>query len=240
MATFTIKLKDALDIEPDIGLGSYPIFDESYRPELNKKIIDHFWNQEIGQETIEMFKFALMRKMNEIMPLYNQHYEASQLKFDPFKTIEIKNISNSTGTATGSGRSEANSTGHSENASNSAAQSRAVSSDTPQTRLAGDEDYASASQDNVSETAANGTADDNQQSVTDDTSSTEQSGTVDSETTGYQGSYAQTLMQLRQSFVNVDMMVISELESLFMLLWSNGDEFSERQFPYYGYYRFPF
>lgn len=82
-ATFTIELSQLVWEGFNIGLDDYPIFDEKYRAGLNKKIIDHYMYREIGAETPQLFKFFLNRKMNEIMPYYNQLYESAVLKYDP-------------------------------------------------------------------------------------------------------------------------------------------------------------
>jgi hypothetical protein len=55
-------------------------------------------------------------------------------------------------------------------------------------------------------------------------------------TTGFQGNAALMLLQYRQSLVNVDMMIIEELQNLFMLVWDNGDAFTGNGYGYYGYY----
>lgn len=73
----------------------YPIFDESYKPELETKIINHFYTQEIGQETVGLFKQRLKTKMREIMPYYNQLYMSERLKFDPFKNADYIDLHNS-------------------------------------------------------------------------------------------------------------------------------------------------
>ena len=226
MATFTMTLKEVLDTEPDIGLDVYPIFDEAYREGLNSKIINHFWNREIGQETVSMFIFALRRKMNEIMPLYNQRYLSTQLEFDPLSTVDIRTVSTGTGSQTSNGQSSTEST--------SDAKSRAVAQELPQSTLADDGDYATNAQDNVSNTTATGTADESS------TVGTENTG--ESSTKGYQGAAALLLMQYRQSLINVDMEIINELESLFMLVWDNGDSFTQEGafgYGYFGYGRYP-
>lgn len=74
---------------------SYPIFDEAYKPELETKIINHFYTQEIGQETVGLFKQRLKTKMREIMPYYNQLYMSERLKFDPFKNADYVDLHNS-------------------------------------------------------------------------------------------------------------------------------------------------
>jgi hypothetical protein len=77
MSTFTITLGEVVESARPVfdPTNKYPIFDETYRQGLETKIINHYWLYEIGQETIEIFQFAMNRKMWEIMPYYNQLYE---------------------------------------------------------------------------------------------------------------------------------------------------------------------
>lgn len=82
-AQYTIVLKTLLDNGYDLGLDKYPIFDENYRVTLNTKIINHYLTREIAWETAGLFKFHLNSVMAEIMPLYNQYYEAGLLEIDP-------------------------------------------------------------------------------------------------------------------------------------------------------------
>lgn len=65
-------------------IGPYEIFDENYREYLNRKIIRHYYFWESGFETFARFCYELNRKMNEIMPYYNQLYESELLNIDPF------------------------------------------------------------------------------------------------------------------------------------------------------------
>ena len=225
MATYTMELWEVRELDPTIESGilaDYPIFDETHRPVLNKKILDHFHNREIGQETISMFRLALARKLNEIMPLYNQQYEISAIKFNQLETIRINNTNVSNGvTAT---------TSESENDSTAKAKSRAVNQELPQTMLSANGDYATSAGDNISETVASANAN--------DTSTVNQDGTQDSETTGFQGNAALMILQYRQSLVNVDMMIIDELQTLFMLIWGNGDSFTGHGNSLYNPYGF--
>lgn len=219
MATFTMTFKDALETEPEIEtviLTGYPLFDESHRGELNRKIRNHFWNQEIGQETVSMFRLALFRKLDEIMPVMNQQYEISAIKFNQLETVRITNEQVTANNTTSAGNSTSDTT--------SDAKSRAVAQQLPQTLLSGNGDYATSAQDNISDTAAKGESTEN--------STVEQQGTGNNTTSGFQGNPAMMLLQYRQSLVNVDMMIIEELKELFMLIWSNGDEFTERNYLY--------
>lgn len=230
-AVFTMLLREAIGYDgrdpepsagkPGIGLDTYPIFDEAYRAGLNAKIIDHYWNREIGQETISLFRFALRRKMNEIMPLYNQHYKLSLIQdgVDLLSTMSIRTIASAdlSGTAEADGSSTSGST----------SSGRTVSSDTPQTMLSGSEDYASAAADSNTATSGEGTS--TEKRTTTDHSASE------STTSGYQGHTAQLIYAARAALVNVDMLVIEELEGLFMQLWSNGDDFTGRAGTYNNY-----
>jgi hypothetical protein len=204
MGTFTFSLDEIEQIGEPIfydDATKYPIFDEAYRAGLNAKIIDHYRMYEIGQETIGQFRFALNRKMREIMPYYNQMYESTQTTLDPFKTMDY----------TDSGSSDSTSTGTSESTTDSA--SRAVASEMPQVHLSPNEDYATSANDVIGNATTNGTT------------NTGTNGTVDRHVTGSQGHQATLMMQYRKSLLNIDMNVISELESLFMQVWDNGDEF---------------
>lgn len=224
MATFTTVFKDVLENDPTIKteiLAQYTIFDENHRDVLNEKIINHFWNQEIGQETVSMFRLALARKLNEIMPLYNEHYRISAVAFDQLETVRITNHNTTTATTTSTGGSTSEST--------SGAKSRAVAQELPQTLLSGTGDYATSAQDNISDTTG--------AAATTENATQNQGGTGDNTTTGFQGNAALMLLQQRQALVNVDMMIIDELQTLFMLIWSNGDEFTPKRSGYfYGYF----
>ena len=66
-----------------LGLNEYPIFDETYRARLNRKIVEHFWFREIGYETAAQFAWYLRRTMNEVMPYFNQLYLSEGVITDP-------------------------------------------------------------------------------------------------------------------------------------------------------------
>lgn len=89
MSNYTVLLCDLINSGFDIGLKDYPIFDETYRATLNKKIIDHYYTREIGAETPALFKLWLNRKMNEIMPYYNKVYQTELIEFDPLITNKV-------------------------------------------------------------------------------------------------------------------------------------------------------
>lgn len=70
----------------------YPIFDPAYKPELEEKILHHFYLREIGAETYGQFKLFLSQRMREIMPLYNHMYNAQLmlLDIDPLSDVDYE------------------------------------------------------------------------------------------------------------------------------------------------------
>ena len=66
---------------------NFDIYDESYRPVLEKKILRHFYTREIGYETVGLWKLHLNNKLNEIMPYYNKLYESAALDFNPLNDV---------------------------------------------------------------------------------------------------------------------------------------------------------
>jgi len=252
MPTFTVPLFDAIKYtggtveivsgirrltNPNcIGLGQYPIYDLNYRNTLNGKIVDHYWNREIGLESVDMFVGKMRIKMNEIMPYFNEMYRSTQLTFDPLKTIDMQTV------ATGSASSEreasvdnsstANSTTIGENSAKSL--SRNVNSTFPQMMLSGSGDYADSGADATAstESASEGTESATTAQESAERGSEDALSESDSRTSGYQGLPSDMLMRYRDSIVNVDLMVINELQDLFMGIWDSSDSYSNSVWTY--------
>lgn len=74
--------------DEEIGLGAYPIYEESHRESLNKKIRNHYAFHEIGFETPKMFALRLESKMNMIMPYFNELFKTTIDSFNPFLTMD--------------------------------------------------------------------------------------------------------------------------------------------------------
>lgn len=74
---------------PKIFNFPFPVFDEAYRLPLEIKILRHYFMREIGFETIGEFKYYLSRKLNEIMPYYNQLYRSELLEFNPLHDVDL-------------------------------------------------------------------------------------------------------------------------------------------------------
>lgn len=245
MSKYTTELRYLLDMGYDLGLSMYPIFDEKYRSALNAKIIDHFYYREIGQETPGMFKRYLQRKLNEVMPLYNQLYRSQLLTFNPLYDSELnetyrKNTTgskNTTGTTKGTAAGAVASTGSSDTNTSDTTSSTGISvdSDTPQgliTRSGLDGDiYASKAGKSQSSGTGSGTSNADTSTTSQDyTESTGELTNIDAYETlddyvrhvsGNQGgkNYSELLNDFRTTFLNIDMLVIEELNSCFMQVY---------------------
>lgn len=212
MSNYTVELRKIPERLIDEALSHYPVFMDGYRETLNKKIKKHFWYNEIGHETIDQFLFQLEVKMGEIMPYYNQFYEAELTKRDPYLTMRTKSTSSGTGRGTSSSDSSESGT----SSSDTTARSRAVQSDTPQVRLSGNGDYATSASDSNAETGVRSKQDSSGRQSASTTS--ESSGTSSQE--GFSGSMASLIEAHRDAIINIDMMVIAQLEPLFMYVWT--------------------
>lgn len=74
---------------PRIFDFDFPIFDEEYRLPLEIKILKHYYTREIGAETVGLWQLWLDRRMNEIMPYYNQLYLSALKEFNPFYDVDV-------------------------------------------------------------------------------------------------------------------------------------------------------
>lgn len=250
-ASFTMRLKDAIALtggkaEVDangirrleggnIGLHHpFPIHDEEHRPILVGKIVDHFWNRELGRETLDDFQRAMRIRMNEIMPGYEQLYKSTQFAFDPMKTVDIATVStgltkaqrNGTTETTGESASDSNST------TGATSVSRSVNQDFPQVALSPDEDYASSAVDGNGTTSSTsvGHEENTSTQLATDTATEDAEQNSDSRTTGYQGVPSDILMRYRESILNIDTMILADLDELFMSVWDNGQPFHSHNY----------
>ena len=197
----------------------YPIFDEAYRETLESKILLHYYTREIGQETVGLWKLKLRSKLCDIMPYYNQLYESAKLEFNPFYDIDYKKEHE--GEFEEAHNDTDRDTGTVVNAGETSSNEKNRYSDTPQGGLQGIESntYLTNARiiDNTGEatntqtndlTAINQGAKDGTDKYTD-------------KVTGKMGtkSYSKMLQEYRDTFLNIDLMVIDELKPLFMQLW---------------------
>lgn len=75
----------------------YPIWDIDYKPILQRKILRHFFNMEIGLETPELWMFYLETRLHEIMPYYNKLYETVDKQYNWLWDTDLTNHGNTIG-----------------------------------------------------------------------------------------------------------------------------------------------
>ena len=211
---------------PKIFNFSYPIFDEEYKGVLETKILKHYYTREICEETVGLWKLRLNTKMNEIMPYYNKLYESEFIKFDPLATHDItrehEGTSDNTATNVGLINSTNNSSSTAEVENDLVVKDKY--SDTPQGGLEGVEEGTYLTNAEITETKGETTTTtENTGTGKIDSSEDKTSNTVDHylETVkGFEGINASKLLkEFRETLLNIDMMVIEDLEELFIQLW---------------------
>ena len=184
---------------PNIFSFDFPIFDETYRNVICTKILMHYYTREICEEVVGLWKLRLQTKMNEIMPYYNQLYKSELLTFNPLNDTDIE----TTNTASKKENSGSSNTTNGKTLD--------LFSDTPQGGLDGveSEKYLSSAR----------------KVINNDTSENKYNATTTDEyvnrVTGKSGSitYSTMLKEFRETFMNIDMQIIGELEPLFFGLW---------------------
>lgn len=201
----------------------YPIFDENYRAALESKILLHYYTQEIGMETVGLWKLRLQAKMNEIMPYYNQLYKSELLTFNPLVDVDLKTQRSGSSNNESSGKSESVTTNNDVSKVDKNSTAYNMFSDTPQGGLEGvdTETYLSSAgkaKNEDSSESVNAGSSSNSGTVNNNISTTEQYIEYVSGKAGGEN-YAKKLMDFRKSFLNIDMMIIRDLRSLFMYLW---------------------
>ena len=235
-SNFTLRLGEIIaegyNTDEKLHLDKYPIFDDSKRFELNHKILAHYAMREIGYETVEQFLFALGRRMIEIMPYYNKLYLSERLKFEPLLNMDVTSVqdnaseSQSSAKSTSDESSEQTTTGSNEGAH----KQRQVDSTTPDAVLSNNGDYASAVGDvdvkdkTTTEAKVSGVS--HGESST-DFANAKTIGNGTTHTSGYSGTSGAALLQAyRDTLLNIDVMVILELQDLFMSVADSRDTYS--------------
>lgn len=225
---------------PKIFSFNFPIFDEQYRLILEKKILKHFYTREICEETYGLWKLRLDEKMNLIMPYYNKLYNSELIEFNPLYDTDYSVNHQGTGSGTSN---ELNRNTRTFNTSDADSGGRAdknvrwdLYSDTPQGGING----ITADEDSV----ANNTYLTNARKITDDgtgssysstlnkTGTIGDSGGVDRQSQSFDSyvdrvsgkkgsiSYSKMVQEFRETFLNIDAMIIKDLEPLFFGLWN--------------------
>lgn len=210
MAQYTLTLKQLKENNIPLFNFNYPIFNEEYRPVLEEKITRHFYFREIGFETVGRFLFELETKLNEIMPFYNKMYESTLLEFDPLLNYQVKETYEKKVTGNTQGNANSSSSGSQNEKTNN------LFSDTPQGRV----DFNTSSHVTTMAQDVGSSTSSNESIITQSQSNNDREEFVRTMegNIGVQ-TFSQLVNDYRKTFLNVDMMVIDELNELFMRVY---------------------
>lgn len=210
-------IEDILDKSWNRIFSDFPIFDESYRPELCKKILRHYYTREICCETVGRWKLFLNDKMKNIMPYYNQLYQSELLKIQPLVSVDKSVTHNGYGSETKT--NTRNSTNTNSSRTDGSTDTWSYYSDTPQGGINGldSNDYLTNATHNRGTDSTNSTLN----GATSDNENAEgtRKDTYTDKVSGYEGNQSEMLLKFRETFLNIDMLIIDELKDLFFTLW---------------------
>lgn len=251
MATYTIELGKLITLDGfDIGMNDYPLPSflnsaenkQAWREALNKKIINHYYFNEICCLPPDRFKIFLNNTLNEKMPYFNMLYDAMAEKWQFYtggtlnEVVKADGSSSDNGTKTGTdvlARSGIDTTANSSTQNNSHNDyTLNVNSDTPGKMLNIEDDianntYASSANKNKN----NGTNTGNSTSTDTTTYNSKETTTLDERTTANRQhndnrnrtvsglsnkSYAELFKEYSESIRNLDLEVIDSLKDCFM------------------------
>lgn len=237
MSKYTIELRLLLEYPLfDIGLQDYSVpayvtgdAAIAWRRALNKKIVDHYYMDEICCKQPDLFKHFINTKMREIMPYYCKLYEAANEHFsfdagsEYSDTVSESVFENKTGTTTNE-RSNSSTTVNEGEESN---YTLGVASDTPAQMLNIENDIAnntyasSASKNKGSSTTSDSTSISGSNSENGNTSETNTVTRTRTRTvSGISGkSKAELYAKYVESLQNIDMLVINDLRECFMAVY---------------------
>lgn len=204
-----------------------PFFDEAYRSVLCSKILKHYYMREICCETVGLWTLWMNTRLEEIMPYYNQLYESAKIEFNPMHDVDLTREHKRTENETGSRNRDTNitSNGTTNRTTNSDENKKDLYSDTPQGALTGVENETYLT--NARKITDNAEVNNTEKNASDYSDKEETTSNVDTtedylETlVGKQGteSFSSLLNKFRETFLNIDMLVIEEFSDLFFGLW---------------------
>lgn len=199
---------------------------EKIKVEFEKYLCYTYFNESIGFETPDAWKFAFKQKMLEIMPYYTELYRTTLFKYEPLinhvftssDTANETNITDFTSNGNTSGKREDSSSGN----GSSTSDSQNITSDAPQINFSKN-DYASGmtrgqnknSVKNSEKKTTSGSATNSTVSKNID----DKNRTLKHEEKGFSGSYQEEIKKIRENILNINKMICDDCYDLFMLIY---------------------
>lgn len=228
----TVELGDIVASGVDIWAFDYPVPAETVhyngktakvpfnKVAFEQKILDHYRFRQIGQETVGRWLHYFRSRIREIMPYYVQLYEFEAKWFNVDDPLESYNLVE-TFEETSHGSGTQSTSGSSENTSESSGttESTRKHSDTPQGTIDNLDSYMSeATRENGTQTgSATVSGSDSSESSSENTGTTSHTltrrGNIGVQPLGGE------VQNIRDAFINIDLMVINELKDLFLQVY---------------------
>lgn len=220
----TVELGDIVASGVDVWAFEYPVPAETVhyngktaqvpfdKKAFELKILDHYRFRQIGQETVGRWLHYFRTRIREIMPYYVQLYEFEAKWFNVDDPLESYNLvetfeetSHGSGTVSSSGSSESSGTSEKENRF----------SDTPQGSIDNLDNYmTTATRDNDTSSVSGSDSSESSSQNTGNTSHTlTRRGNIGVQPLGGE------VKNIREAFINIDLMVINELKDLFLQVY---------------------
>lgn len=190
-------------------------FKENYREFLCSKILKHYYLREICSETVGIWKLWMNERLENIMPYYNQMYKSQLLEFDPFHDVDL------TRTHIGEEQKDEGTTRNNKININTSYNStnRNLFSATPQGAITNleNETYLT----DARKITDNGNGNNDETRNENENKSANSNDKYLETVKGKQGTenYSSLLLKYRETFLNIDNMVIEEFGDLFFGLW---------------------
>lgn len=245
----TVELRELIESGIKVWDFDYPSFYEgSEKQTFEQKVIDHYYFRQIGQETPARWLHYFRARIREIMPYYKQLYETVKIMEaleDPFGNLDVtetfEQTSSDSSETTSTGSSSSSSTGTSEVTSDTEEGSTIERDDsntrkfsnTPQGSITNLDNYlteatvetvaSTQNEDKTGTTTTTGSNEASDEAETSATSTGSSTGTVTHtlHRKGNQGvnTYAHDMKEYREILLNIDMMIINELNDLFLMIY---------------------
>lgn len=210
----TVELRELVESGVNIWDFDYPSY---YKGEektaFEKKVLDHYYFRQIGQETPARWLHYFRTRIREIMPYYLDIYKSVELFKsieDPLESYNLMETYKETGT--GSATSQDSSS--SETSGTTTSEHTRKFSNTPQGSIDNLDSYLTEAtkEDGTDASETSGTA------TSSGTSSTETEKSYELSRRGNIGvqPLGDEIRKLREAYINVDMMIINELNDLFL------------------------
>lgn len=206
-------------------------FDSTYKQTICSKILRHYYFREIGAETVGLWIAWMNTTLSEIMPYYNKLYSSALLELDPFTDTDYTRTGSKAGTQDETTESTYNDSGAGSTSTNTTDSGTRTAydlySDTPQGALTGVENQTYLTDARKNTDTINNTGQAATSSTDTKTGERSDQRNADSTESYFERiagkmnstSYSELLQKYRDTFINIDLMVINEFEDCFMKLW---------------------